>query len=118
MRSRATIKRMRESPRVDRELTKLRHETGDYKHADSVVHIDGKEYLFGEDLTRRRMEVWERDRRRCVKCGVYVSFELMDMDHRAANFGGRRFDNLENLQTMCGPFQNGCHRGSKQAKHA
>lgn len=110
-------RRMRDSYRKDVELTKIRHETGEYTHRDSQVHIDGKEYLFGEDKTRRRYEVWERDEHCCVKCGLVLSFEQMELDHRAPNYGGRRHDNLENLQTLCGPYQNGCHRGSKNAKH-
>lgn len=111
------MKKRRPSFRKDIELTKLRRETGVYRDPRSEVHFDGKEYLAGEDVGRRRMEIWERDQRRCVQCGVYVTWEQMEMDHIAPNFGGRRWDNQENLRTLCGPFQNGCHRGSKNAKH-
>ena len=109
-----------QSFKVDQELTKLRHETGVYEHPNSQVHINGKEYLFGKDKTRRRMEVWERDGRRCVQCGIYVTFEQMHMDHKARNYGEQRWDNLENLQTLCPPppFGNGCHIGGETAKHA
>ena len=111
---------MKLSFRVDQALTKLRREAGVYRHPDSVIHLDGREYLVGIDKRNRRREVWERDGRRCVECGLYVTFEQMHMDHKARNCGERRWDNLENLQTLCPPppIGHGCHIGAKGAKHA
>lgn len=106
-------RRSHHSFKKDVELTKLRHEMGIYSHPDSQVHINGKEYLFGEDKRERRRQVWERDQRRCVRCGVYVDFEQMEMDHIAKNVGEPRWDNIENLRILCVP----CHRGPK-GKHA
>ena len=76
--------------------------------------------MFGEDKTSRRLEVWERDKRRCVRCGKFVTFEEMHMDHVAKNYGEMRWDNLENLRTLCPPppVGNGCHIGAEGAKHA
>jgi hypothetical protein len=107
-----------ESIRVDRELTAQRRSDGTYLDRRSQVHQDGREYLKGVDIRNRRWEVWERDGRRCLGCHEYVSFERMEMHHVAKNYGQKRHDNIENLQTLCGPWQNGCHRGSKGAKHA
>lgn len=97
----------KDSPRIDRELTRLRHEIGDYEHPDSFVNWDGKEYLYGPDKTRRRYEIWERDKRRCAHCGKYVTFEQMEMHHLAKNHGAMRWDNADNLRTLCSE----CHRG-------
>jgi len=77
------------------------------------VNQDGKEFLAGCDIGHRRQEVYERDKHHCVKCGRFVTWEAMEMHHRAPNYGGRRFDNLENLETLCSE----CHRG-KGGVHA
>ena len=103
----------RESIRVDRDLTARRFGDGTYQDVRSRVHQDGKEYLAGVDVGRRRREVWERDERRCVKCLAYVTFERFEMHHVAKNYGAKRFDNLSNLQTLCC----NCHRGPG-GKHA
>lgn len=113
---------MRGCGHKDMELTRLRHEIGVYQDPNSyasttLLPASGKpkEFLFGIDISRRRYEVWERDGRRCVKCKTYVTFEQMEMDHiERRPFGD---DSMENLQTMCGPFQNKCHTGGKESKH-
>jgi 5-methylcytosine-specific restriction endonuclease McrA len=91
----------------DVELTKLRRETGVYQDPRSEIHYDGREYLFGVDLQRRRREVYERDKHYCVRCGAFVTWETMHMHHRAKNHGAKRFDNLQNLETLCPS----CHIG-------
>ena len=105
--------RICDSIQVDRELTRDRHECGVWEDSRSCVHQNGREYLFGIDMTRRRTEVWERDKRMCVECGKWLSFGCMEMHHRAQNYGGPRFDNLDNLETLCSQ----CHRG-KGGKHS
>ena len=105
------------SIQVDWELTRQRRADGIFKDSRSVIHHNGKEYLFGSDIENRRMEVYLRDKRRCVNCSAPLTFEEMEMDHREKNYGQKRHDNLDNLQTLCGPFKNGCHRGSANAKH-
>lgn len=100
----------RESIRIDRDLTAARFLNGTYQDSRSQVHQDGREYLKGVDVGRRRREVWERDRRRCVGCKEYVTWEQFEMDHIAkVVMGERRWDNLSNLRTLC----RNCHR----AKH-
>lgn len=110
---RSKAQKRRESFRLDRELTKARFDSGIYVNRESYVNIDGREYLSGLDKTNRRREVWDRDKHHCLGCGVYVTFEQMEMDHRARNYGQKRHDNLENLQTLCVT----CHRGPG-GKHA
>lgn len=96
----------RQSIRVDRELTARRRGDATYQDPRSVVHQDGREYLAGIDVGRRRRQVWERDKRRCVECRAYVTWDEMELDHVAKNYGAKRFDNLENLRTLC----RNCHR--------
>jgi hypothetical protein len=87
----------------------------------SFIGADVHEYLQGEDRTERRRQVWERDGRRCVKCGNAVTWEQMEMDHRkGGNYGrcdclscNRHGDGGGNLQTLCAH----CHRGPR-GKHA
>jgi 5-methylcytosine-specific restriction endonuclease McrA len=102
-------RKVHESIRVDRELTAQRRGDGTYLDSRSQVHQDGREYLKGVDVGRRRQEVWERDKRHCVVCGVYVTWDAMEMDHIGKNYGQKRHDNIENLRTLCSK----CHR----AKH-
>ena len=111
--------RWRHPFKKDVELTKLRFEMGVYVDPRSWVKIDGKEYLAGWDVHNRRIEVWERDRHHCVLCGMYVSFEAMHMDHVARNCGEQRWDNLDNLRTLCPPppAGNGCHIGEIGRAH-
>lgn len=84
------------------------------------MNQDGREYLAGSDKMRRRWECWERDKRHCVECGMFVTLEQFHMDHIAKNHGERRWDNLDNVRTLCPPppVGNGCHIGAKGAKHA
>ena len=65
---------------------------------------------------RRRWLVYERASRRCQKCGIYMTFEQMEMDHVIPRGQGGD-DRLSNLQALCGPLQNKCHRGGKNSKH-
>lgn len=101
----------------DVELTKLKQETREFEDYRSFVDTWGKEWLYGPDIAKRRLEIWERDNRRCVLCGVYCTFEQFEWDHILPKSKGGD-DSLANGRVLCGPFQNGCHRGSKGAKHA
>jgi hypothetical protein len=100
-------KKSKEAP--PRLPTKIKRECGDYEHADSFVATDGREYLVGIDKKRRYIEVWERDRHHCVKCGAFVPLDQMEPHHVAQNYGARRWDNADNLVTLC----SGCHRGAR-----
>jgi len=94
----------------------LRQETQTYADPASFVTLDGREWLGPIDMHARRHEVFERDRHCCVKCGEFLSFEQFEM-HHVVSRGKGGDDSLENLQVLCGPLKNGCHRGSKGAKH-
>lgn len=90
----------RESIRVDRKLTAQRRADGTYADPRSCVHQDSREYLRGVDVGNRRRQIWERDKRKCVKCLSYVTWEGFEM-HHLEKFAGRRFDNADNLVTLC-----------------
>lgn len=103
---------------VDEVATEARH----FEDVDSFIGKDGHEYLAGADRSRRRLEVWERDGRRCVKCGIYLGWQEFEMDHRKGGLYGRcdcltcnrHGDGKGNLETMCAA----CHRTGENAKHA
>lgn len=84
----------------DEELTKIRHEIGDYTHPLSYVSVDMKEFLAGDDLRRRYEACWERDNRRCVECMKLLAFEEMHPHHKKERGKGGD-DSLDNLETRC-----------------
>lgn len=96
-------------------------EAAQFECPDSFIGFDGHEYLEGKDRTKRRRQVWERDGRRCVRCGKYVRWKNeAEMDHRKGGLYGRcdcltcdrHGDGKGNLQTLCAE----CHRGP-EGKH-
>ena len=92
---------------MSRKVHKLDHAlTASMGYADkrSYRTIHGKEFLFGEDKTRRRAEIFERDKFRCVFCGTYVGWEYGQWHHvPALSRGGH--DGLEVGFTAC----SSCH---------
>jgi hypothetical protein len=58
--------------------------------------------LYGEDLSVRRAEVFDRDVGICRKTGVYVGWEAGEMDH-IENEAGKRCDCMVNLQWITKP---------------
>jgi hypothetical protein len=107
---------MRREYITDRLLTEARYKAGIYQDSASYVCLDGREVLSGADVTARRRQVYDRDGGYCVTCGKFLTFEQFEMDHRIKR-SELRDDRLENLAVKCGQFGNGCHRGSKFAKH-
>jgi hypothetical protein len=65
---------------------------------DGTLH----DVLYGEDVTIRRHEVFDRDGGICRKTGVYVGWEAGEMDH-IENEAGKRCDCLHNLQWITKP---------------
>jgi len=74
----------------------------------SFVGQDGHEYLRGLDVSKRRDEVFERDRGICQQCvregfepiDSYCSWTLGQMHHRQGGLVGR-CDCLHNLEWIC-----------------
>lgn len=97
-------------------------EAANFEDPESFIGEDGHEYLEGPDRKKRRFEVWKRDGARCVRCGKYVSFKAMHLDHRKGGLWGRcdcltcdrHGDGMGNLQTMCAE----CHVFGENRKHA
>ncbi len=76
----------------------------------SRVLTDGRRYLYGEDKTALRREVFERDGYRCVgvpngrQCGRSLTWETGEMSHYPRRpIGG---DSLETCSLRCRT----CHR--------
>jgi 5-methylcytosine-specific restriction endonuclease McrA len=57
---------------------------------------------------KRRLEVWKRDRERCVFCTISLRLSEAHIDHvkKRGMSGGTRDDRPENLRTLCEQ----CHR--------
>src|SRR3990172_9283127 len=99
--------------------------TAAQKNLDKRSHrtLDGKELLYGDDMSWRRVEVYARYRGRCAKCGVALKSDLegaMELDHiipKGSN-GVDRDDSAGNLRPLGGPWACKCHRGAKHSKHA
>ena len=84
-----------------------------------------REVCHGDAWQVRREEVWERDARRCVDCGMPVP--LHDVKDRDGNVlakaaeihhkkrrglgGSKRDDRKENLVTLCWADHNAAHHG-------
>lgn len=90
----------------DRELTRVRHETGVYVSPKSFVDIEGHEFLKGADMSRRHDEVWKRDKFRCVHCNAAVANAGLEVHHRLPKGRGGS-DDLDNLELACRE----CHKG-------
>jgi hypothetical protein len=72
---------------------------------ESVPHV----YLKGEDMSRQRDRLMERDRYSCKKCGRHL---LGDGEaHHVIPKGKGGSDDLENLEYRCGRFIGTCHTG-------
>lgn len=84
--------------RVDREATEARK----FSHQDSYVRPDGREHLFGADMSARRKEVWIRSKGFCEMpmCQRNISEETFEMHHdKHRSKGGD--DSMANLLASC-----------------
>lgn len=83
-----------------------------YLHKRSYRSFDGREFLFGADMSKRRAECFERDGRRCTRCHRPAGFGTrLVADHiESKGLGGS--DDLSNLRTRCETFVPplGCHQ--------
>lgn len=79
----------------------------------SYVRLDGKRFLFGDDIEQLRRQVFERDGYRCTgevdgeRCGRRVMWEgtFAGQMHHIIPRGKRGDDSLSNCVTLCP----GCH---------
>lgn len=84
----------------DEIATKAAH----FADPDSYIE-NGHEYLEGFDRSRRRLDVFVRDGRRCVTCGEMTTWKTGEMHHKQGGLGKQRCDCLHNLEWRCGE----CH---------
>jgi 5-methylcytosine-specific restriction endonuclease McrA len=93
------------SPKCDREKTAAQ------KFADprSWCHRDGREFLFGQDMSNRRHEVWLRSKGFCEMpirgvlggyCNCNISWETFELHHRTSRANGGD-EAMENLVASC-----------------
>jgi len=71
----------------------------------SYVTHSGHAYLFGNDVTMRRHEVYERDLGKCQDCGKRALWDEGEMNHIQGGLVGR-CTCMHNLEWLCKP----CHR--------
>jgi HNH endonuclease len=104
---------MRGGEHVDKERTTLKQEIGEFLDKRSRIRLDGKMFLFGEDIHAMRHLVLERDGHRCVGCGTFHTCQSFEMHHRLERSKGGD-DSLDNLEVRCPTGTVGCpapHRG-------
>lgn len=53
-----------------------------YRDPRSYRTISGQEFLFGDDKSKRRREIYERDGGMCFACGRQTSFADGEWEHR------------------------------------
>lgn len=67
---------------------------------DSFIALDGHQYLEGRDRSRRRAEIYTRDKGRCQKCGALTPWQVGEMHHKKGGNVGR-CDDAANLEWIC-----------------
>jgi 5-methylcytosine-specific restriction endonuclease McrA len=104
---------LKRRPKLDREATKARG----FLDRWSYVSYLGKEFLGAKDWEVRRVEVYNRDEGKCVKCKRPVPLDgplgvRGECDHIIKRSQGGD-DKASNLEFLC---PSPCHRGPK-GKH-
>ena len=86
---------------------KLATESAKFLDLRSYVHITGRFFCFGADMSDHRKTVLKRDEYTCQKCySAYSGAQhMLEIDHITPRSKGRD-DKISNLQTLCRP----CHR--------
>lgn len=72
----------------------------------SYITLDGKEFLFGEDMKARRLDVFERDGYICQICHKPCICDDAELDHFPITRGRGGDDSITNLRAVHGH----CHR--------
>lgn len=96
--------------KVDMSATIEMRKSGHYVDQRSFRSVCGHDVLYGHDMSARRLEVWKRDKGRCMltispRCRGFANLLAGDADHIVPRGKGGS-DDLENLRWTCGP----CHR--------
>ena len=68
-----------------------------FRDSRSFVHLDGRWYCYGADMSAQREKCMKRDGGRCVRCG---SIFWLEAHHRKPRSRGRD-DRVDNLETLC-----------------
>ena len=76
----------------------------------SFISNDGREFLYGEDVSVRRHEVWERCGGFCERmgCNRGISEEVAHLHHvKMRSKGGD--ESMRNLEMLCARCHKKCH---------
>ena len=87
--------------------TEYRNERA-FRDKRSFWAVDGRLFLYGMDMSARRMKVLERDEKCCVMCGKFVG-NNGEADHFPVSRGRGGDDSMDNLRTSC----KRCHTGPR-----
>ena len=73
----------------------------------SFMSRDGREFRYGEDMSVRRHEIWERTGGFCERmgCNRNISEETFHVHHKRHRSKGGA-ENMDNLEGLCGR----CHK--------
>lgn len=98
--------------KVDRAATGTRF----FQDSRSFIAIGGCEVLYGEDVGKRRRELYDRAHGRCElqsspRCRGFVNWN--DEWHHLKTHGGKKCDCLTAGKFVCGP----CHRFEHRARN-
>jgi HNH endonuclease len=94
-------RRGRKGHKVDETASEARN----FLDKRSAITPDGKELLYGEDMGKRRREVFVRDCGECEYCGNYSAYDDGEVHHLISRGKGGT-DDIDNLVWIC----KGCHR--------
>jgi len=93
----------------DREATAAAHFLDSKSYVSHFTHPGTNHqciFLRGKDVEIARMEVFEREKGRCWKCGAYYGWKYGHLHHKEGGLGARRCWCESNLEWSCPR----CHR--------
>ena len=67
--------------------------------------LAGHQYLFGDDVTQARRQVYEQAKGQCYQCKRKLDWDEAHMDHIQGGLGASRCYCIQNLRLACP----GCH---------
>jgi len=90
--------------KVDRVLTERAHFFDKRSFCGTKSGVYGL-YLYGQDMSIQRHEVFVRDKGRCQECGMWIGEDYGEVHHKLPRGKGGS-DNADNLEWSCRK----CHR--------
>jgi hypothetical protein len=66
-------------------------------------------YLFGEDMSARRVQIFEREKGKCQNCGFWTGPHWGELHHIKGGLGNQRCSCFENLAWSCAKCHHSKH---------